>query len=159
MPRTVTEGRLRGPVRRPSVTCPDEDRAAVVGTSRHRPHRTHPRHASQDGAVAAEAAVVIPVLVAVALGLVWLVALAATQVRVVDAARETARLAARGEPDRAAQAHGARVAPDGTRFRITHSHEVVQVRASAPVAGPGGLFGFLPRVEVESTAVAAREPR
>jgi len=108
--------------------------------------------------VTAEAAAVIPVLVAVALGLVWLVALAAAQVRVVDAARETARLAARGEPDRVANAQGARVAPPGARFSIERSEELVEVRVTAGITGPGGLFRFLPAVQVEATAVAAREP-
>lgn len=106
----------------------------------------------------AEAAAVIPVLVAVALGLVWVVSLAAAQVRVVDAARETARLAARGEPGRVAEARGARVAPEGARLSIERSDEVVEVRATAWVTGPGGLFRFLPAVQVEATAVAAREP-
>jgi hypothetical protein len=108
--------------------------------------------------VTAEAAAVIPVLVAVALGLVWLVALAAAQVRVVDAAREAARVAARGESPGTAEAHGARVAPDGARFHVERSDEVVEVRVTAPVAGPGGLFRFLPEVLVDATAVAAREP-
>ena len=111
------------------------------------------------GAVTAEAAAVLPVLVAVTLGLVWLVALAAAQVRVVDAARETARVAARGEADAAAQAHGSRVAPEGARFRVQRSGELVEVRVTATVAGPGGLFRFLPEVQVDATAVAAQEPR
>ena len=54
---------------------------------------------------------VLPVLVAVALGLVWLLALAATQVRVVDAAREAARAAARDDAAPARSALGRRVAP------------------------------------------------
>ena len=112
----------------------------------------------EDGAVTAEAAAVIPVLVAVALGLVWLVALATAQVRVVDAAREAARVAARGESTGTAAAHGARVAPDGARVAIERSDEVVEVRVTAPVAGPGGLFRFLPEVRVDATSVAAREP-
>ena len=53
----------------------------------------------------------LPVLVAFTLGLVWLVAVAAAQVRVVDAARETARVAARGESDATAAAAGRRWRP------------------------------------------------
>lgn len=111
------------------------------------------------GAVSAEAAVVLPVLVAVALGLVWLLSLAATQVRVVDAAREVARVAARGEPDGPAVAHGSRVAPPGTTFEVSRGGDQVRVRATVEVRGPGGLFGFLPGVLVGAEAVAAEEPR
>ena len=107
----------------------------------------------------AEAAVVIPVLLALVLGAAWFVALAATQVRVVDAAREVARVAARGEADAAAVDHGRQVAPAGTRFTVRRSGDQVVVEASVEVRGPGGLFDFLPGVTVESEAVAAEEPR
>jgi Flp pilus assembly protein TadG len=103
--------------------------------------------------------VVLPVLLALVLGSVWFVALAVTQVRVVDAAREVARVAARGEDDGAAVASGRRVAPTGTRFTVTRQGEQVVVRATVEVEGPGGLFAFLPAVAVRSEAVAAEEPR
>ena len=48
----------------------------------------------------AELALVLPLLVAVTLGLVWLLAVGAAQVRTVDAARETARAVARGDARR-----------------------------------------------------------
>ena len=110
------------------------------------------------GAVTAEAAVVLPVLVALTLGLVWLVAVAATQVRVVDAARETARVAARGESDAAAAAAGRAVAPTSTVIEIDRDGEVVRVVTTAQVEGPGGIFGLLPGVDVRSRAVARVEP-
>ena len=113
----------------------------------------------QAGAVTAEAAVVVPVLLALVLGSTWFVALAATKVRVVDAAREVARVAARGEADGAAVAAGQRVAPSGTRFTVVRRGEEVVVNASLRVQGPGGLFDFLPPVTVDSEAVAAEEPR
>ena len=56
------------------------------------------------GAATAELAMVLPLLVAVSLGLVWLLAVGAAQVRAVDAARETARALARGDD----QAHRGR---------------------------------------------------
>ena len=101
----------------------------------------------------------VPVLLALVLGSAWFVALAATKVRVVDAAREVARAAARGEDDAAAVSSGRRVAPGGTRFTVARGGGEVVVTASVPVAGPGGLFAFLPGVTVESEAVAAEEPR
>ncbi len=118
-----------------------------------------PMATSEQGAVTAEAAMVLPVLVAVAMGLVWVVALAATQVRVVDASREAVRVAARGEGDAAAVAEGRRVAPEGTRFAVGRSGGLVRVTAVSAVRGPGGLFGFLPAVSVRAEAVAAEEPR
>ncbi|QNN54968.1 pilus assembly protein [Nocardioides mesophilus] len=102
---------------------------------------------------------VLPVLVAVTLGLVWLLALAATQARVVDAAREVARALARDEPRGAALELGRRIAPEGSQFLVEQSGSTVQVRVTSSVRGPGGLFGFVPRVDVDAEAVAAREPR
>jgi hypothetical protein len=101
--------------------------------------------------------VVLPVLIAVALGLVWLVALAVTQVRVVDAARETARALARDESVPVAIDLGRRVAPEGSRFSVDEAEGAVRVQVVAEVRGPGGLFAFLPPVEVDAEAVSAKE--
>ncbi len=99
----------------------------------------------------------IPLLVVLALGLAWAVGLAATQVRVVDAARETARAVARDEPRGAAVALGERVAPAGTRISVASEGGLIRVRAVTTVKGPGGLFDFLPGVDVEAEAVTAKE--
>jgi hypothetical protein len=112
----------------------------------------------ETGAVTAEAALVIPVLMLVTLGLAWLVATGATQVRALDAARETARALARGEEPGAGLALGRRVATDGARITVRDEGGTVEVVVDAPVAGPGGLFGFLPAHHVRASAVAAREP-
>lgn len=101
---------------------------------------------------------VLPVLVVLALGLVWLVSLAVAQVRVVDAARETARAVARDEPADVAVALGRSVAPDAARIRVEDSHDTVTVHVSAEVRGPGGLFGFVRGVTVDASTVAAKEP-
>jgi len=100
---------------------------------------------------------VIPVLVALALGLVWLLTLAVTQVRVVDAARETARAAARDESHQTAVSLGRRVAPEGSRVALSDDGELVRVTVVAEVRGPGGLFRFLPAVRVDAEAVSAKE--
>lgn len=100
---------------------------------------------------------VLPVLVALTLGLAWLLSLAATQVRVVDAARETARAAARDDGGSAA-ALGRRVAPAGARISVRDDGQTVVVRVRSTVHGPQGLFGFLPGVDVDAEAVAAKEP-
>jgi hypothetical protein len=100
---------------------------------------------------------VLPVLVAVTIGLVWLLAVGAAQIRAVDAARETARAAARGDADAEAVAAGRQVAPDGGRVTLTRSGDRVRAVASGEVRGPGGLFGFLPGVTVRAEAVAVAE--
>lgn len=117
---------------------------------------THPR--GERGAVTAETVMVLPLLVGVALGLAWLLALVATQVRVVDAAREVARASARDESTAHALALGRRVAPDGSVIALRQDGGDVVATVRSRVRGPGGLLSFLPAVEVESRAVAAKEP-
>lgn len=117
------------------------------------------RGRSQRGAVTAEAAMLLPVLFAFALGMVWVLALAVTQVRLVDGAREAARAAARGDSDGVAVAQGRRVAPSGARFTVTHQDQRVEVTVRVEVQGPGGLFSHVPGIELTSHAVAEQEPR
>lgn len=110
------------------------------------------------GAATAELALALPLLVAMTIGLAWLLAVGAAQVRVVDAARETARAAARGDSAGQAVARGVQVAPDGSRITLQEAGDQVSALAVAEVAGPGGLFDFLPSVTVRAQAVAAVEP-
>lgn len=111
------------------------------------------------GAVTAETAVVLPVLVAVAIGLAWVVSLGVAHVRVVDAARETARALARDEQPDTALSLGRRVAPHGSTIAVQEREGTLVVTVAAEVRGPGGLFRFLPGVEVDAEAVAAMEQR
>lgn len=105
----------------------------------------------------AELAMTLPILVAVTWGLVWLLAVGVAQVRVVDAARETARAVARGDPTVEAVALGQQVAPAGAELGVRTSSDEVVVTATVGIEGPGGLFDFLPGVQVQSRAVAALE--
>lgn len=105
----------------------------------------------------AELALVLPVLVAVTIGLVWLLSVGAAQLRAVDAARETARSLARGDSVSDAVAVGQRVAPPGSTVTVSSGGGTVTARASGHVDGPGGLFAFLPGVRVEAEAVAVDE--
>ena len=100
---------------------------------------------------------VLPLLVAVSLGLVWVLALGAAQVRAVDAARETARALARGDDEGAAVERGLRVAPEGSRLAVSRGGGEVRVSVTARVAGPGGLFAHLPAPRLQAEAVAAEE--
>ena len=75
-----------------------------------------------------------------------------TQLECVDAAREAARSAARGEEGVPA---GRRVAPDGAAVSVTS--DATTVRASVRVR-LHPLGGRLPGFELSATAVAATEP-
>ena len=72
------------------------------------------------------------------------------QVRCVDAAREAARLAARGDEGSAAVA-AQRIAPDGATVQLRRDGELVvaTVTARSPL---------LPGVTIAADAVAAAEP-
>jgi Flp pilus assembly protein TadG len=110
----------------------------------------------QEGAVTAELALGIPLLLFVTWGLVWLLSVGETQVRVVDAAREAARAAARGEAPAECVARGQQVAP-GATIVVTSGDGRVVSTATASVEPPGGLWGFLPPVDLRARAVAAAE--
>lgn len=99
----------------------------------------------------------LPLLIAVTIGLVWLLAVAAAEVRAVDAARETARAVARGDSQAEAVARGERVAPHGSRVSVHDDGGQVTAVVVGRVSGPGGLFGALPAVTVSARAVAAVE--
>lgn len=109
------------------------------------------------GAATAELALGIPLLLALTVALVWMLAVGAAQVRVVDASREAARAVARGDDVAAAEAVALRIAPDGARVRIVVGDDEVAVTTSARVPGPGGLLASLPGARVSSDAVALVE--
>ncbi|MGY1632588.1 TadE family type IV pilus minor pilin [Geodermatophilus sp. SYSU D01186] len=107
------------------------------------------------GMVTAETAVVLPVLLFVLAGAVAAVTVVGAQLRCVDAAREGARAAARGEDAAVVVALAARAAPTGARTTIASDGPAVAVTVAAEVA-PLGPVPF--RVRVSATAVAQREP-
>lgn len=100
---------------------------------------------------------VLPMLAAVALGLVWLLTVGAAQLRTVDAARETARAVARGDDTAAAVGRGQEVGPPGTQVRVSAGDTEVVATATARVSGPGGLFGWMPGITLHARAVATTE--
>jgi Flp pilus assembly protein TadG len=105
--------------------------------------------------VTAETAVVLPVLLLVLVGAVAAVTAVGGQLRCVDAAREGARAAARGEPVAAVEALAVRTAPDGATTTVSGGADEVAVTVSVRVVPAGALpLAFT----VSATAVAAREP-
>lgn len=109
------------------------------------------------GAVTAELALGLPLLLAVTVGLVWLLAVGAGQVRVVDGAREAARGLARGDAEQEAFDRARTVAGEGSRVSAAYAEREVTVTVTRSIEGPGGMFGFLPEVRLEAVAVAAVE--
>lgn len=121
---------------------------------------TQHRHCSraERGSVTAEAAFVFPVLLAVlALGL-WLVGTVITNVRCIDAARDTARAVARGESLESARQLGERAAPPGATIAITRQDVTVRVEVVATASKPRGLLAALPHPTPKATAVIQTEP-
>ncbi|QLQ09426.1 MAG: pilus assembly protein [Nocardioidaceae bacterium] len=127
------------------------------GVRRRTPRAIRHRDDSR-GAVTVEAAAVIPVLVAIAIALAWLISLVLTQIRLVDAAREVARAAARAESLAEAKSLGVQVAPAGSDIEIVVEAHTVRALVRADVQGPGGLLSFLPIPRLEAEAVAMLEP-
>jgi Flp pilus assembly protein TadG len=105
--------------------------------------------------VTAETAVVLPVLLLVLAGAVAAVTVVGGQLRCVDAAREGARAAARGESVAVVTALAERGAPEGAVAAVTTDGEDVRVTVSARIAplGPVPL-----QITVSAEAVALREP-
>jgi Flp pilus assembly protein TadG len=105
--------------------------------------------------VTAETAVVLPVLLLVLAGAVAAVTMVGAQLRCVDAAREGARAAARGEPVAVVTALVDRAAPEGAVTTVSLGSDEVRVTVSVRVAalGPVPLH-----VTVSAAAVALREP-
>ncbi|MFH9618462.1 TadE family type IV pilus minor pilin [Streptomyces pratensis] len=91
------------------------------------------------GAVTAEAAMVLPVLVGFVLVLVWALVAASDQIRCVDAARAGARAAARSEPEGAVRAAALEAAPGRARVSVERAGGLWRVRVEAPTPGPGTL--------------------
>lgn len=112
---------------------------------------------TERGAVTAELALGLPLVLALTIGLVWLLAVAAAQIRVVDAAREAARAVARGDDVSSARSLAQRIAPEGSELEVAIGAGEVAVTSSAEVRGPGGLFDFLAGVTVSSRSVAVME--
>ena len=105
--------------------------------------------------VTAETAVVLPVLLFVLAGAVAAVTVVGAQLRCVDAAREGARAAARGEDAATVRALALRVAPEGMAVAVTQDGENLRVGISGRIAplGPVPLD-----VEVSAEATARLEP-
>jgi Flp pilus assembly protein TadG len=104
------------------------------------------------GSFTAELAAGLPALMLLLLGGLTAVSAVVTKAQCLDAAREAALAASRGEAGAAA---GARSAPPGAVVSVSHDGETVTATVRAPVRALGAR---LPRMTVTATAVAAVEP-
>ncbi|WP_328495585.1 hypothetical protein OHS59_24720 [Streptomyces sp. NBC_00414] len=107
--------------------------------------------AGDRGFVTAEAAVVLPVLVAFTMALVWALLAAAALIQCVDAARAGARAAARQEPPGTVIETARQAAPSGARISVRREGDLVRVRVEAGTPGPDALALDLAQ---EATALA-----
>lgn len=107
--------------------------------------------------VTAEAAVVIPVLLLIAVVCGWMVAVGAAQVRMIDAAREGARLAGRGEAPAVIEAAIEQTGPRGATGRVSRGADTVTVHVQAQVTPGLPLLDLLPAVDLDSSATSVLE--
>ncbi|MDQ6658521.1 MAG: pilus assembly protein [Actinomycetota bacterium] len=115
-------------------------------------NNTRSRRVDDAGSVTIEAAIGLSSVVIVLAMCLAGIGCAIGEVRCVDAAREAARLAARGDGELAAQVV-ARLAPAGASLNVQVSGDTVIATVSATPVG-----GLLPAVRLTATAEAAREP-
>ena len=106
--------------------------------------------------VTAEAALALPVLVLVLAGAVAAVSVLGAQLRCVDAAREGALAAARGEDGAAVRSLVEETAPEGAQLRLDGPEgDRVSVTVTARVTPLGAVPWS---VQVSASAVARPEP-
>lgn len=108
--------------------------------------------ASDSGMVTVEAVLVLPVLFLLLSLMIATLAVVNAKMRAVDASREAARLAARGEPA-AAVAAGRRLGPQDASVELHDRSHWVQAVVTARVR----LFGTLPPLTVSAATLAERE--
>src|SRR5690554_6291582 len=120
--------------------------------------RVGPGVLRERGMVTAEVAVCLTGLVTVALGLLWVIAVVAQQVRCQDAARDAARAVSRGEDEATSRAEGLRTAPEGSKIAIRVADGLATVTVEVDARPPWPVLARLPPVPVRARAVVAVEP-
>ncbi len=127
-------------------------RRPVPGAPNDADHRPARRSGMDRGSVTAELAVGLPALVLLLLAGLTAVLVVLAKLECVDAAREAARAAARGDSGVTA---GGRVAPHGATVSVGPDGDLVRVTVRTAVRPLGG---HLPGFTVSATAVAQPEP-
>lgn len=107
---------------------------------------------TDEGMVTVEAAIALCALIVVVGSCLAGISAVTDQLRCTDAAREAARLVARGEKDRAGVAVE-RIAPASAAYTVQVSGDLITVDVTAPPLGE-----LLPGVRVHGQAFAVAEP-
>jgi hypothetical protein len=111
-----------------------------------------PARARDAGMATVEAAIALSAVVTVVALLLAGITAVLDQLRCTDAAREAARLLARGDPDRARQAV-TDIAPTGARLDVQQQGDTITVDVTLDEVSP-----LLPGVHPHAHAVAVAEP-
>lgn len=127
--------------------------------------RHHLRHrfvdhgrAAQRGTVTAETALVLPLVAMFVLALLWMLTIGIAKVQTVDAARDAARVVARGDGTEAAVSAARHSAPQGADIAVHESAAgTVTATVTVEVEAPSWLLVPLPAVSVGSTATTPVE--
>ncbi len=106
-----------------------------------------------DGMVTAEAVMVLPVLFLLLSLLIATLAVVNARMKAIDASREAARLAARGESTSVAVAAGKRLGPQQATVVLRDREHWVEALVTAQVR----MLGVLPSVTVSASTLAERE--
>lgn len=109
------------------------------------------------GYVTAETAMVLPVLAVLLAVALWSIAVAGAQLRCVDAARDGARAAARGETDASIEQAVRAAAPAAAAVTISHAGQQIVVVVRARVGPTSGVLTALGAPLAAATAVALSE--
>jgi hypothetical protein len=109
------------------------------------------------GYVTAETAMVLPVFVLLLAVAMWAIAVGRAQLSAVDAARDGARAAARGESSQVVAQVIREAAPDGADFAVTTEGGEVTVVVRDRVGPAAGPLARLPAPIAAATAVAQSE--
>lgn len=113
---------------------------------------TEPHNAPDHGAVTAETAVIMPALVLLLAVILAAAAAGMTIVRYEEAARASARAAARGETVSVAEQRAREIAGDGVSVSVRDYNNRVTVQVSGPAPGVLGQWSDW-RLHADATAV------
>ncbi|WP_165555838.1 TadE family type IV pilus minor pilin [Kribbella pittospori] len=116
-----------------------------------------PSRRTQRGAITAELAIALPVLLTLLLLGIWAIGLVILNIQCIDAARDAARSAARGDPFDQAQAIGRRTAP-GATITITRTGKDIHVKVTATPSHKPPLLTHLLPTALTAEATLQSEP-
>ena len=119
---------------------------------------TKPRSKLADrGAVTAELAITLPVLLSLLLLGIWAIGLVVLNIQCIDAARDVARAVARGESPEEAKAIGQRAAP-GSAITIIRDGSDIRVTVTATPTRNPPLLSSIDPTRLNATATLQSEP-